>query len=150
MQKLLPPILFVILILLMGVATAILAPRQFIPYPYNIAGTALLLPGLAISLYHSRLFRRLGTNVMTFGEPDQFVTTGLFRFTRNPMYLGMVIALLGMAVLLQGAIFSFVLVVLFAVITDRWYIRFEETAMAAKFGERYAAYCRQTPRWIWY
>lgn len=148
MKKLLPPILFLgFLITIPGICWALGSPHT-ISYPINLVGVVFLLTGLGIAIYHSRLFKRLGANIMTFGEPTKIVKSGMFRYSRNPMYLGFVVALFGAALLFQAAIASFLMVAVFWLITDRWYIRFEEAEMLKKFGEEYKNYCNQTPRWI--
>lgn len=148
MKKLLPPVLFLVFLVSMaGVCWALGSPHT-LAFPYSYIGGVFLLVGLGISIYHSRLFKKEGANIMTFGEPTKIVKSGMFRYSRNPMYLGFVVALVGAAILYQGAISSFLLVALFWFITDRWYIRFEEAEMLKKFGEEYREYCKQTPRWI--
>lgn len=116
------------------------------PAPWRLTGLALLLAGIAIAQWHARLFRQLGTNINTFAEPDHLTTLGLFRRTRNPMYLGMVIALTGVALLL-GAVSPMAGPLAFFVLSHRWYIPVEEQAMAARFGERYREYQVRVPRW---
>jgi protein-S-isoprenylcysteine O-methyltransferase Ste14 len=148
MKKLLPPVLFLIFLFLMaGICWALGSPHT-VSYPYNLVGALLLCSGLGIAIYHSRLFKKEGANIMTFGEPTKFVRSGLYKHSRNPMYLGFVVALLGAAFLYQAALSSILLVILFWFIADRWYIRFEETEMLKNFGEDYREYCRQTPRWL--
>ena len=129
MKKLLPPVLFAIFAICMGLVCWALDSPHTLSFPYALIGLFFFVPGLGISIYHSRLFKKLGVNIMTFDEPTKIVKTGLFRYTRNPMYLGFVLALLGIAFLYHGAISSFLFVVLFWYITDRWYIRYEEKEM---------------------
>ncbi|KZN47756.1 hypothetical protein N482_09020 [Pseudoalteromonas luteoviolacea NCIMB 1942] len=85
---------------------------------------------------------------MTFDEPNKLVVEGVFRYTRNPMYLGFVISLLGLFLLLGANELSLGVVVLFVLVSDRWYIRFEERMMFEKFREQYQAYCRNVRRWM--
>jgi protein-S-isoprenylcysteine O-methyltransferase Ste14 len=148
MKKLLPPGLFLVFVVLMACVCWALGSAHAVPYPYNLAGWVLLAAGLGVSLYHSRLFKKTGANIMTFGTPTKFVTSGLYRYSRNPMYLGFVLALLGAALLYQAAISSFLLVGVFWLIADRWYIRYEEAEMLRIFGDEYRDYCKNTPRWI--
>jgi protein-S-isoprenylcysteine O-methyltransferase Ste14 len=117
-----------------------------VPKPYNCIG-AILAAGLLLSFAGARQFARRGTNIKTFDDPDVLVTEGLFRFSRNPMYLGFVLFLAGAAIYF-GTLASFIVAVAFAVITDRWYIRFEEQAMRRKFGAAYAAYAASVRRWL--
>jgi protein-S-isoprenylcysteine O-methyltransferase Ste14 len=147
MKKLLPPLLFLLCLIIMATAHGWLPVTTFIPYPYNLAGIAPLLAGLGIASWGSRKFARVGTNIKTFDEPDKLVTDGLFKYSRNPMYLGFVLALAGAAILL-GSLPPFFVSLAFLVVADRWYIAFEETAMARKFGGEYEVYKQKTRRWI--
>lgn len=112
-----------------------------------IAGGALVLAGVAMAQWHARLFKRIGTNINTFGEPGTLTTAGLFAYTRNPMYLGMLLALAGVALAL-GALSPWLLVLLFFVLAQCWYIPLEERKLAARFGRQYADYCRDVRRWV--
>jgi protein-S-isoprenylcysteine O-methyltransferase Ste14 len=146
-QKLLPPILFLIAILLMAILHHFIPLMQWVSPPYQGSGLILLFLGLGISAWHNRLFSRLGTNIHTFEEPGLFVVDGLFKISRNPMYLGFVLALTGIAVVM-GSLAPFVIVLLFLLITDRWYIPFEERAMTEKFGGAYRDYSKRVRRWL--
>ena len=109
-----------------------------------------LLPiavGAWITVTSGRRFHRIGTNIKTFDAPTRMVTDGFFRWSRNPMYLGFVLMAVGVAVLI-GTLMPLLIAAAFAVICDRWYIRFEERAMRATFGDAYDVYCRRTRRWI--
>jgi protein-S-isoprenylcysteine O-methyltransferase Ste14 len=146
-MRLLPPRLVLILILAM-VALRFLAPGPMImSFPHNLVGALVAVVGLGLALSGARLFSRVGTNIKTFNEPGTLVTGGAFRWTRNPMYLGFLLLLAGIAILL-GAATPFVAVALFALVADRWYIAFEERALERKFGTAYVAYRQTTRRWI--
>jgi protein-S-isoprenylcysteine O-methyltransferase Ste14 len=146
-MRLLPPLLVLMLIVAM-VGLRILAPGPVImSFPYNLTGALAATLGLGLTLSGARLFSRVGTNIKTFNEPGTLVTGGAFRWTRNPMYLGFLLLLTGMAILL-GAATPFAAVALFALVADRWYIAFEERALERKFGAAYAAYRQTTRRWI--
>lgn len=147
MQKIIPPILFLISIGTMLVLGWLLPFGELIAYPHNLAGLVLIVLGVALAAHGSRVFAKAGTNIQTFDDPDVLITDGIFRYSRNPMYVGFVVALLGIAVVL-GKVSPFLVVAGFVVITDRWYIAFEEAVMAETFGERYVEYRRQTRRWI--
>lgn len=142
----LPPVLLIAALgLMVGLYFALPGP-VVVPKPYNCLG-ALLAAGILLSFLGARQFARRGTNIKTFDDPDMLVTDGLFRLSRNPMYLGFVLFLFGAAVYF-GTVASFVIAAAFAVITDRWYIRFEEQAMRRKFGPAYDAYAASTRRWL--
>lgn len=92
-------------------------------------------------------FKKLGTNLNTFRDPDILTTDGLFRFSRNPMYLGFLIILAGACVVLGSA--SPLLALLgFILLTNYWYIPIEERAMLRQFGENYLNYQNKVRRWL--
>ena len=143
----LPPLLTLVALTAMVVLRLCAPFAMIIPRPYVGFGLIPAGLGLFLVLGGARQFSRARTNIKTFNEPDVFVTDGLFRWSRNPMYLGFTLLLTGAAVLL-GAATPFAVVALFVVITDRWYIAFEERVMQRKFGAAYEAYRRGVRRWI--
>jgi len=148
MKKILPPILFLIFVVTMGATCWGIGSPHKLTHPFTLAGLPLILMGLGLSIVGKKLFQKMGTNVMTFEQPDVLVTQGVYRYSRNPMYLGFVVALFGSSLLMGASISSFLLVALFFIITDRWYIRFEELEMTKKFGTEYQAYSNNVRRWI--
>jgi protein-S-isoprenylcysteine O-methyltransferase Ste14 len=147
MYKLLPPLVFLIATLLMLLLHRFWPAVQIISTPFRWFGLLLLLAGIGISAWHKRLFHRIGTNIYTFDEPGKLVTEGMFRISRNPMYLGFVLALFGTSIVL-GSLTPLIIVLSFIVLTDRWYIAFEEKAMLRKFGDQYLDYQKRVRRWI--
>jgi protein-S-isoprenylcysteine O-methyltransferase Ste14 len=146
-QLLLPPI---VLLITAGAMLPLhrawpLAP--LLAWPWSAVGIPLIVAGLGMAQWHARLFRRVGTEINTFGPPGKLVRDGLFRHSRNPMYLGFAVALAGVALVL-GSASPWLAWLGFVVLTDRWYIRFEEAALQARFGDEYAAYRRQVRRWF--
>jgi protein-S-isoprenylcysteine O-methyltransferase Ste14 len=85
--------------------------------------------------------------VLPFSEPSALVTTGPFAFTRNPMYLGLVLALLGWAVLLGSLVPFAVVPAFFALIHYRFVLR-EEPFMMDRFGQEFASYRERVRRWL--
>ena len=147
MKKVIPPVLFVICIVVMVGLWLVFPIMQFVTFPISLVGILPLVVGLGIAKRGSDIFEKTGTNIETFDNPDILVTGGLYRISRNPMYLGFLVALLGVAIML-GNFSSLLVAVGFFVITDRWYIKFEEEAMAKAFGDRYAEYKVKTRRWL--
>lgn len=142
-----PPTLFFVLIV------AIVAVDKFFPLVSFASpwlpwcGAGLLILGIAVSVAGKRHFQRVGTNVYTFEEPSDLVTDGLYGFSRNPMYLGLVFAGIG-AALVSATLSALVLAAAFAITVRCWYIAFEENAMRRQFGDAYEAYCRDVGRWL--
>jgi protein-S-isoprenylcysteine O-methyltransferase Ste14 len=95
----------------------------------------------------SRQFDRSGTPIRPGTQPVRLVTRGVFRLSRNPMYLGMVLALGGVALIL-GRPSSLVVAPLFGAFLTRRFIRQEEDLLARRFGRRWAEYRRRVRRWL--
>lgn len=107
------------------------------------------LAGLGIALSGNVAFHRAKTTVNPF-KPEtasSLVTSGIYRFTRNPMYLGMLVALAGWAVFLANLL-SAVALALFPLYITRFQIKPEERALLALFGASYTAYLARSRRWI--
>lgn len=145
--EVLPPVMLLAALIVMGGLRLFAPGAALIAFPLNLTGLLAVAAGVALSFSGSSLFERRGTTVMTFDEPCQLVTDGPFRFSRNPMYLGFMVFLTGWAVVM-GTLSPFLVLPVFFVITDLWYVRVEERAMRRRFGEAYEAYCRRTRRWI--
>lgn len=114
-------------------------------------GTALALAAVGASFDMAGLlaFRRAKTTVnpMTPQRSRSVVSTGVYRFTRNPMYLGLVFFLLAWAVYLASAWVLLGVPVFMAYIT-RFQIQPEERVLAARFGKSYTDYCARVRRWL--
>lgn len=113
----------------------------------QVIGGVVIVIGLALLVTANGLFTRAGTDVIPFRDVSALVTTGIYRFTRNPMYLGMLLVLLGCAVTV-GAATALIIPPLFAVIVQQRFIRFEEAMLRELFSEEFPAYCERVRRWL--
>jgi protein-S-isoprenylcysteine O-methyltransferase Ste14 len=113
----------------------------------QLAGGVLILVGLWLLVSAGSLFTRAKTGLIPFRDVSALVTTGIYRYTRNPMYLGMAAVLLGCAVTV-GAGSALVVPLLFAVIVEWRFIRPEEAMLRDIFPEQFPAYCQRVRRWI--
>ena len=147
MRRLLPPHLVLLLVIAMVAATALAPIGAALSGRWRLFGLVPLLVGATVNVTGARHFERVGTNIRTFDEPGHLVDDGLFAHTRNPMYVGFLTILVGVAALL-GSVVAWVGPLAFFVLADRWYIPFEERRMAARFGSAYFRYRERVPRWI--
>ena len=118
-----------------------------LPPPFHRFGLLIMLPGILILLHSGASFIKAKTGLLPFSEATTLVTGGLYRFTRNPMYLGMVLFLLGVAVYL-GSLSALIPVAAFAWVIDRQFIRNEEIFLTGIFGDEFREYMKRVRRWI--
>ena len=142
-----PPVFFLVALLLMIGLHLLLPIRTFIAAPYRYLGLVPLALGLAVVLHVDRTFRRAGTTIKPFERSSKLLVDGPYRISRNPIYLGLVVALAGVAVVC-GSITPFMVVPAFAFLIDRRFIRAEEAQLEETFGQEYDAYKRRVRRWL--
>lgn len=112
-----------------------------------VLGAALVVLGVLLAFLAAKRFRDAGTEVIPYRPSTALVTSGAFRFTRNPMYVGMTCAYLGLALLADSIIGLLFLLPVLAVMTYGVILR-EEHYLEVKFGEAYRDYKRKVRRWI--
>lgn len=143
---LLPPFWF-LLTVLAQFALAWHAPAAATPLPLGLLGGLLLLGGIGLVLAAAQRFQKWHTPIMPFREPVHCITDGVFRFSRNPLYLGEVVMLLGLASLL-GTWYALLPVPVFVLIIQWLFIRPEERLLREHFGTGYESYRRRVRRWV--
>ena len=140
-----PPLVAIISGLLMWLAVRPIAPlggRLWLALLVVLAGAAVCLAGVAS-------FRRARTTVNPL-KPESassLVVAGIYRHTRNPMYLGFAIILLGWCVFLGSAL-AVLGVAAFVLYIGRFQIRPEERALRELFGAEFDAFCGRVRRWV--
>jgi protein-S-isoprenylcysteine O-methyltransferase Ste14 len=107
----------------------------------------LLLPGLAITLIAASGFRRAKTGIVPFSQSTALVTGGIYRFTRNPMYLGMAVLLAGLALKL-GSLGAWIPIPVLIAILQRQFVRNEEIFLTAIYGDAFRSYQENVRRWL--
>jgi protein-S-isoprenylcysteine O-methyltransferase Ste14 len=110
-------------------------------------GAALFVAGAAIMLAAAGLFQRLGTNVRPSQPTTLIATTGPYRWTRNPMYLGMALVYAGLAIGFDGPI-ALALLPLVLIAIQTQVIAREERYLEVKFGDDYRCYKAKVRRWL--
>lgn len=112
----------------------------------RFAGLPFALLGIAVVVSSVRRFRSV-TTLLPFGEPSVLVTQGFFRVSRNPMYTGLLLSIVGAAIML-GSATPAIAIPLFAVLMHTMFIAHEERVLERRFGETYRAYRRRVRRWL--
>ena len=144
-----PPPLIYVGGFLIGLALEWVVPVSAPPVPVRLVVGLL---GLAGFLYFDsramRAFGRAGTSVLPFGDrATSIVTNGPYRFSRNPMYVGMALLYVGVATA-TGVIWAFAALPVVLAVIRYYVIAREETYLAAKFGDSYREYQSRVRRWI--
>ncbi len=145
-----PPVAQVII-----TAAAMYGVSKIIPsLRFSVKGSTGLAIGLGVIGLSSGImgvvqFRKAQTtpNPQALEKVSSLVTSGIYQYSRNPMYLGLVLLLLGWALYLSHFL-AFVLLPLFMLSMTRLQIQPEERMMRQKFGKDYQAYLMQVRRWI--
>jgi protein-S-isoprenylcysteine O-methyltransferase Ste14 len=115
----------------------------------SVLALVAALAGAIISAVGVLAFRRAGTTVNPM-KPDSsssLVVSGIYARTRNPMYLGLLLILLGWAIYLSNPI-AFLLLPGFMWYINRFQIEPEEKVLASRFGEKFESYASRVPRWL--
>ena len=144
-----PPILALCLALLMWFASSLVSPVA-VPFGVRVGvALALVVIGQSISISGMVSFRRAKTtmNPIKASAASSLVTSGVYRYTRNPMYLGLSVTLMAWAVFLSNLL-ALVAVPLFVLYISRFQIRPEERVLSSLFGAEYAAYKQRVRRWL--
>ncbi len=115
----------------------------------TVLSALLFTAGLVLIAMAGKLFRKVNTTVnpLTPEKTSQLVTSGLYRFSRNPMYVGFWLWLLAIFVLVGNGV-NAIFMVLFVWIANWFYIAPEERALEMLFGANYLAYKQKVRRWV--
>lgn len=143
-----PPLVFVGFLLLGRVINDGLGLNPAIPNAVRwVLGGGTILVGCAVIVAALLRFREAGNDPEPWKRDTRFVAQGIYRMTRNPMYLGMAVASFGISVAANclGGLLTLPLSII-AIQTQ--VIRREEAYLAQTFGEIYLDYCRNVRRWI--
>ena len=116
---------------------------------WKVIGSALCAAGVSIAALGVASFRRAKTtlNPMKPEKASALVNSGIYQYSRNPMYLGILLVLLGWAVFMSNAL-AFVFLPVFVLYLNRFQIGPEERALGSAFGQEFAAYKAKVRRWL--
>jgi protein-S-isoprenylcysteine O-methyltransferase Ste14 len=145
--KLMPTTYFVVLLLLSLAAGFVFPEGKVIYSPYTYSGIIMIIFGIIMNLWTDALFKKSKTTVKPHETPTSLETSGPFRISRHPMYLGMTAILLGASVF-TGSLITFIFPVIFIVLMEKIFIPLEEKNLEDAFGGKYIGYKKKVRRWI--
>ena len=126
---------------------------RFVPLPFfapavlRYLGLALTFVGFLLGIGAFIEFRKARTTLDPHGSSRQVVTSGVYRFTRNPIYLGFLLMVIGLP-LNSGLYWGIVMAPFYVFLMNRLLIRHEEAYLERKFGKAYTGYTSRVRRWL--
>lgn len=126
---------------------------RFAPLPFTAPpilqylGLALTFVGFLLGVAAFMEFRRARTTLDPHGSTKQLVTSGIYRFTRNPIYLGFLLMVIGLP-LNSGLYWGLVMALFYVLTMNRLIIQHEEAYLERKFGKTYTSYASHVRRWV--
>ena len=126
---------------------------RFVPLPFVVPmvlrylGLGLTFVGFLLGIGAFMEFRKAHTTLDPHGSTKRLVTSGIYRFTRNPIYLGFLLMVIGLP-LNSGLIWGLVLAPFYMMTMSRLVIEREETYLERKFKDKYTNYTSRVRRWL--
>jgi len=145
--KIHPPVLTVIFIAIAYAAKWIVPIPFVVPDILRNIGFALVVIGFLLGVGAFLEFRKAGTTILPHGSVSSIVTSGVYRFTRNPIYLGFTLMLIGFP-LNSGTYWGLILAPVFILTMNSLVIEREEAYLEKKFGDVYTGYKSRVRRWL--
>ena len=126
-------------------------PADFIPQPYNLIGILFIPVGMFLVIWANYTLLYIGKSGLRDREPMQrpsnLVLVGPYRFTRNPIYLGCLLMLLGLVIVWSSIVTAFFLILVY-IVFRYIFIKREEIILEEEFGDEYLGFKKRVKRWF--
>jgi protein-S-isoprenylcysteine O-methyltransferase Ste14 len=148
-----PPPLLALAVVVLGLALDWLLPAYVLTVLLSLAerivvGVVFIAAGLGLAISALGAFKSAGTDAEPWKPSVALVTEGIFKWLRNPMYVGGTFVLAGLSVLLASD-WMLVMTIIFVPVIHLGVVRREERYLSAKFGTPYLQYMNTVPRYGW-
>jgi len=142
-----PPLLY-LLVLSTGIIVSYFFPQHFINFSIAMPiGIIFSITGITTLILAATLFRKNKNPVNPSGSTQLIICSGIYKYTRNPMYLSLTLIFIGISII-TNSWFSFVLLLPLLLICQKGIIEREEKYLTRKFGDEYLKYKAKVRRWI--
>ena len=141
------PVYFLLALAAMILLHSLFPIAYWLAAPWKCFGIVFIVSGVILTIRSAQLFRQQGTQTHPGVKATWLVTEGPFRYTRNPMYLGLLIILVGVAILLGSVSPLLVIPIMIWILHVKFILR-EEQWMESWFGAPYLEYKKKTRRWL--
>lgn len=142
-----PPRIAMALLTFATVFHALLPAQSSYLYSSVFLSVALVSAGFTVMMLAWWQFKQRKVAICPTADTDYLITDGIYRLTRNPMYLGMVAMLGGVAVFF-GTLPFYAVTIVYFILIDRWFCPYEEEKLLVTFGRDYDAYRSKVRRWV--
>ncbi|MFX0201464.1 MAG: methyltransferase family protein [Candidatus Hodarchaeota archaeon] len=126
-------------------------PADIIPPPYNLVGILFIPVGMLLVIWANYALLHIGKIGLRDREPMQrpsnLVLVGPYRFTRNPIYLGCLLMLLGLVIVWSSVVTAFLLILVY-IVFRYIFIKREESILEEEFGDEYRDFKKRVRRWV--
>jgi len=146
-KKILPPTYFFITLLAAYLLYLLIPVQKIITYPWNVFGIIPGIAGAILNMIADKDLKNAGTTVKPFEKTSTLITKGVYRISRNPMYLGMILILIS-ATMITGSLSPFFVIPPFMILIQNVFIKEEEKMLAEEFGVDWENYKKKVRRWI--
>jgi len=146
-KKPLPPTWLLASIVALALLHFVVPVFRIAPYPWNLVGFLPLAFGVYLNLSADAALKTCRTTVKPFEDSRTLVTTGVYRISRHPMYLGMVCIVFGIAVF-SGSFTPLLVAPALALLLEQKFVRPEEAMLEKQFGSEWSDYRRRVRKWI--
>lgn len=143
----LPPGYLLISLILMILTYWLLPGVVIAPGPVRMFGVVFVVLGILLNIAAKQAMKKAQTPVSPFAKTTSLITWGVYSWTRNPMYLGLVLLLVGVSILM-GNLLPMIITLLFALIMQNRFVTLEEKKLSEEFKDRWEDYKNRTRRWI--
>lgn len=142
-----PPVWLLIFMIAAWAQAQVWNPMDYSSGISTLVGRGAIIFGIIVMGVSIAMFRRHKTSVVPKRIPENIITSGPYKYSRNPIYVADAIVLFGY-ILTIGSVISFILIPAFCWVIHKRFINGEEAGLRAEFGQEYENYCQQTRRWL--
>lgn len=146
-MKKLSPLLTFLLFVFLSIGLSYVFEYKIIYPSWSFLGIVFIVFGIVINIITINLFNKFDTTSKHHETPNSFIVHGPFKFTRNPIYLGMFFVLLGVFFLTR-TLFSLIMSLFFIYVMNELFIKKEEEIMKKYFGDKFNYYKSKVRRWF--
>ena len=146
-KRVLPPTYLFISITTMALLHFFVPAATVVQYPWTLLGIVPFTVGIALNLLADSAFKKAQTTVKPFEISTTLITAGVFRVSRHPMYLGMVLILVGLATFM-GTFTPLIIILIFAILMEMVFVRTEEMMLEQQFGPIWSTYKNKVRKWF--